>query len=915
MQSKSDYFERPGFPILALLTIGFALLPGPVAVAQRDARSATPAVTGNPRVDKLLHELTLKEKVSLIHGVPEPDATDQGEAGYMAGVPRLGIPPLRMTDGVLGLLTRVPATAPTCSMGIAATFSREDAQETGTVIARLAKARGSRLVLEPSMNIDRDIAFHMAYNSFGEDPLLSGEIAAAMIQGIEHNGVMADAKHYIGYASNRDNVVIEPQALHEIYIAPFVNAVQAGVATVMCGYTRVNGKYACGNGEFQNTILRDEIDFKGFLMSDWGANHGTTFINEGLDLEMPGPGNIAHIQSFFGGDAPIRPATEGAAANKNFEFRWDGRLPEEPPFSPLEAPAPATPHAPKTDQSMMDALRDGTVTEDTVTRAVARILLQFDRFGLLEHQQPLDRTLQLSSDTTQLNARTIEKTGEDAAVLLKNDNNALPLKKTALQSLALIGPGAAQTVAVGLAGEKSVGLPARQIGTLQVLKRYFPGSASHIEYAVADDLTGTTIPARYLSHHGKPGLERSGTASGTDPQIDFTRKNGRALPANVSETWSGTLTVPSTGNYRLHLQVLGCYGALWLDGKRLISNGRAIIHGDITQAGQDDVLPTTDGLDSLRVEVPLAAGEHKLYVSVIPNTSNQPIQVRLNWVTPEQRSANYAAAIAAARGAKTAVVFAWSRTFPTFALPGDQDRLIADIAAINPNTIVVLNVSQPIAMPWLDKVKAVLQMWWPGDEGGWATANILLGRANPAGRLPFTWGRSLQDYPATDPRYPERSDKGVDGKSTFTEGIFVGYRWFDKQQIKPLFPFGYGLSYTSFEYSHLHVSRAADGGLDVSFTVRNSGKKAGDEVPQVYLGIPRNAPASSQFAKEALAAFDRIHLAPGTAKNVSLHVPRRSLEYWSTSKSGWQFASGERDILVGSSSRDIKLTQSIIVAE
>jgi beta-glucosidase len=157
-------------------------------------------------------------------------------------------------------------------------------------------------------------------------------------------------------------------------------------------------------------------------------------------------------------------------------------------------------------------------------------------------------------------------------------------------------------------------------------------------------------------------------------------------------------------------------------------------------------------------------------------------------MTPDQRNADHKAAVAAARAAKTVVVFAWSRGRPDFALPGDQNQLIAEIAAANPNTVVVLNISQPVALPWLTKVKAVLQMWWPGDEGGWATANLLLGKTSPAGRLPFTWGKRLEDYAATDRAHPERSSSGVNGTTTFSEGVHVGYRWFDKQKIEPVFP-------------------------------------------------------------------------------------------------------------------------------
>jgi beta-glucosidase len=220
-------------------------------------------------------------------------------------------------------------------------------------------------------------------------------------------------------------------------------------------------------------------------------------------------------------------------------------------------------------------------------------------------------------------------------------------------------------------------------------------------------------------------------------------------------------------------------------------------------------------------------------------------------VTPEQQQANYDAAIAAAKAAGKAVVFAWGRDRPeVFRLPGNQDQLIAAVAAVNPNTIVVLNTSFPVAMPWLENVKAVVQMWWPGDQGGPAAANLLLGRVSPAGRLPFTWPKSLDQMLANDPEHPERSSRGVDGKTTYSEGIFMGYRWFDQQNRAPLYPFGHGLSYTSFTYSKPKVVRAADGGLDVSFTIKNTGKAASDEVAQVYLGAQSRRPKAHNSRSE-----------------------------------------------------------------
>jgi beta-glucosidase len=311
-------------------------------------------------------------------------------------------------------------------------------------------------------------------------------------------------------------------------------------------------------------------------------------------------------------------------------------------------------------------------------------------------------------------------------------------------------------------------------------------------------------------------------------------------------------------------------------------------------------------LDNVRRAVRLTAGPHDIRVETSGDTSDNPEQVRLNWITPEQRLRDHQAAIEAAKSVHTPIVFLWTRGEPAFGLPGEQNKLVEEIAAVNPNTIVVLNVSQPIAMPWLSKVKAVLQMWWPGDEGGWATAEILLGKVNPAGRLPFTWAKKLDDYPATDPAYPERSAKGVGGKTTFTEGVNVGYRWFDKQKTEPLFPFGFGLSYSDFNYSDLKVDKAADGGLDVSVRIKNTGLLSGDEVPQVYLDAPLQAPKGAQFAPKTLAAFERVQLGAGESKQVRMHVSPRSLEYWSVAENRW-VRSSDRRLRVGGSSKDLKL--------
>jgi beta-glucosidase len=880
-----------------------------VAIAR--AQNTVPVVTGDARVDKLLSHMTLEEKMALIRGAAEDPATNQGQAGYLVGVPRLGIPPIRMSDGPPGVLTRLPSQAEIGTMGLAATFSVQDAEDNGVVIGREAKSLGIDVVLEPFINIDRDITFDRAYNTYGEDPVLTGAIGAGVIKGVQGQGVMAQAKHYVAYDTAASNVMVDDQALHEIYVAPFVDAVNADVSSIMCSYNKVNGTYACGNADTLIKILRNEVGFKGFVTSDWGATHAASFINNGLDMEMPGPGPKdsplgSMIFSFFTTEKP-EPPPEKKPDNSALEDLQGKDLPEEPRSKPLDLSAFGT--AKDARVNFWTLLQSGELKEETITKAAGRVLYEMDKFGYLDHPP----THQIQPHATEANARIIEKTAEDAAVLLKNEGNILPLEASDLASLAMIGPGAGQVVAIGIAGERSLGFPERQIGPYQAMKQFAPDAK--IVYAVEDDMTGVPIPTTALSYKGQPGLPRTikGADAGVDDKIDFTKKSGRPLPANIEATWSGTLTVPSAGSYWIYLQLLGAAGSVTIDGKRVAgANGmRGSVHGDTVLGGKDGLMPTTDGLDNLRTAVDLTAGAHTLSVTVEGDTSNDPEQIRLAWVTPDQRKADHEAAIAAAKAAKTAVVFAWTRGRPDFALPGDQDKLIEEIAAVNPRTVVVLNVSQPVALPWLEKVKAVLQMWWPGDEGGWATANLLLGKTSPAGRLPFTWGKRLEDYPATDPVHPERSSGGANGATTFSEGVYVGYRWFDKQKIAPVFPFGFGLSYTTFAYSVLKAVPASDGGLDVSFQLKNTGSVAGDEVPQVYCGAPNPRPGGADFAVRSLGAFERVHLDAGQSQPVTVHIPLRRLQYWSTAEGKWVKAAGRRDVLVGGSSRDLVLTASV----
>lgn len=834
------------------------------------APTATPAVTGDARVDALLKRMTLAEKITMIEGSFEVASADkQYQAGTIAGVPRLGIPALKLTDGPPGVITKQDSTGMTSTMGVAATFSKDDALANGKVIGRDAKALGQDVVLEPFVNMDRDTSGSRNFNTFGEDPLLTGTTGAAEITGIQSQGTMAQVKHYIAYdgVGNGVDVKVDSQTLHEIYLQPFTDAVNAGVSSVMCSYNKVNGQQACANSTTLTQVLRNELGFGGFVTSDWGAAHNTTDINAGLDMEMPGSGGPGgtNIKSFFSQSA------------------------------------------------LTAAVKNGSVRESRVTEAAGRVLFQMDRFGLLDGRSKHTVT----PEKTKADQKVVQRTAEDAATLLKNDGGTLPLSKQSLAKLAMIGPGAGQTIATNSGGEAAGGLVDQQTSPLANVKALTKGTGAKVAYSVGDDLTGTPVPATALSHDGQSGLVRTSN-SAVDPTVDFTTAGGDALPVGTADTWTGTLTAPSAGSYWLNIQALGATANLTVDGKSIDTVGAGFgsgpRYGIVHATDGNAPTATTDGLANGRTLVPLTAGAHSISVTTTPDVSGKPVQVRLDWVTPQQQQANHDAAVAAARKATTAVVYAWNTGGGDLStpLPDGQDQLIEDIAAVNPNTVVVLQSGQPIAMPWLSDVKSVLEAWYGGDQAGLASARTLLGQVNPAGRLPFTWPASLDQELAHQAAHPERASTGVDGVVTYSEGIDIGYRYYDATGEKPLYPFGYGMSYTSFRYTNLQATTASDGGLNVSFVVRNTGKVAGDEVPQVYIGAPSTRPAGVQFAEKALVGYDRLSLAAGQSKSVAIHVPVRQLQYW-TDAAGWTTAASNRLVTVGGDEATAALTRTVTI--
>ena len=809
------------------------------------------------RAGDLLEQMTLEEKLSLLRGDTDPESSSG--AGYMPGIPRLGIPPLRLADGPAGIRTRWPATALPAPVALGASFDPSLARAYGEVVGREGRARNQDVLLSPMVNIVRVPHAGRNFETFSEDPLLSALMVAEEVRGVESQGLIATVKHYIANNFERDrnsaSSDVSDRALHEIYLPGFEAAVRAGVGAVMCSYNRVNGVYACDDPRLLNEILRDELRFEGWVMTDWGANHTLDALGHGLDQEMPGGRGSGRRAVYFG-------------------------------------------------DSLQAAVEAGQIPVEWVDRSVGRILTQMERMGLLGGSVPPRPEMDEASG-----ARVALDVALAGAVLLRNEDRLLPLSAGSLGSMLVVGPTATAPL-VGGGGSSRV-TPLRTTSFMEALEERADPDVG-IQYATGMELDGTPIPSAALTpppgtQEGGNGLLRStqdSVAIGVDPEVAFTGE--AALPSGSNFIWSGMLTAPTTGDYEIRLHTEGGRASLTVDGERLAGSGGF---------GGSSLIPTADGLANSGGTVHLEAGVPR-HVSLTGTPGgrggmgggeeeSEPFQLRMAWITPEAREAALDEAVRRAGDASAVVLFAHQEGTegsdrPSLSLPGVQDSLITRVAAANPRTVVVVNTGAPVLMPWIDDVGAVLQVWYGGQEGGEAMAALLLGEANPRGKLPVSFPRTETGHATGEPaRYP-----GEDGQVSYDEGIFVGYRWFDAEGVEPLFPFGHGLSYATFAYSDLDV-RDDEDGYRVTFTLSNTGDVTGVEVPQLYLGPPDSNPVP--LPPKALADFQAVRLDPGQSRRVSLEVDGRALSYWSEQDRAWVPLPGPRPVYVGSSSRDIRL--------
>ena len=833
-----------GIVLLGLASWGFF----PLANAANTPVYKDPSKPLEARVDDLLSRLTLEEKVSLMAG---------GSAFRTHAIKRLGVPALSVSDGPNGVRSNDsdPTTAFPTGVAMAATWDPDLIRKVGAAIGQEARAKGISVMLGPNVNIQRTPLAGRNFEDYSEDPYLAGRIGAGFVRGVQSEGIGTSLKHFVAnnqeHERQRSSSDMSERTLREIYLPAFEHVIKAAHPwTVMASYNRVNGTYASEDRFLLNDILKDEWGYDGVVMSDWGAVHSTVkAAKAGLDLEMPGPGR------YFG-------------------------------------------------DRLLTAVQDWKVPTGVIDDAARRMIRLILRTGVLDGKQPPKGAL-----NTPAHQALARKVADEAMVLLKNDDDVLPLNADQLKTVAVIGPNADAPV-IGGGGSAHV-VPYETVTPLagikaalgnKVVVSYVPGAKNGATAPVAEARYFSPTKARKatglsVKYYKGPAFKGAPVKSGTDGtfyKMGFGNDVASRTGGDFSARWEGYFWPPRSGTYDFDLIGTGNL-SLVVDAKSIVTPATKAEPSPILS-----FLPVKMRSGKVTLQAGRAYPIRLDYTGGAGGFRVLSLGMRAPTGTIDQ-------AVAAARKADAAIVVVGSssatetegRDRSSMDLYGKQNALVEAVLAANPNTVVVVNAGAPVTMPWIDKAKAVLLAWLPGEEAGNAMADILFGKVNPSGHLPETFPRRLRDnptylfYPGTRSAY-------------YGEGIFVGYRYYDTKKIAPLFAFGHGLSYTHFAYraASVKTSDDADKPVEISATVSNDGSRAGRDVVQLYI---RDVKSSEVRPFQELKGFRKVSLDKGASRTVRFTLGRRAFSFYDGHRHAWICEPGEFIARIGGSSRDIRL--------
>jgi beta-glucosidase len=809
----------------------------------------------NPRtVREVLPRLTTAEKASLLAGVDD---------WHLRGIPRLGIPSIRVTDCGHGVTLcgdrSSPATCFPTGIGMASTWNEALLEKAGHMIGRETRALGCSVMLGPKLNLHRHPLNGRSFETFSEDPWLAGLLGAAVIRGIQAAGVGACVKAMAANNQQKNqeavSAEVEERTLRELYLRGFELAIALGQpCAIMTAYNRLNGDYCSESEWLIQHIIKQEWKFPGFIVSDWRAIHTAKVYRSGLDLEMPGPGKFLNTAE------------------------------------------------------VLNALKEGVLSEKELNDKAGRILRTILTYG--SPGSTAETAAWLDSKESRETALAV---AEESMILLKNEGNLLPLNQKELRKILVLGPNASEA-RLGGGGSASV-TPFYSISPLAGI-RELCGPEVEVRFMEGCGLVGTMETIRdYFTHDNGADGKKAGlkaeffnsthpggvpVAAWSVPQIDFSwgwASPGPGVQRHIfSVRFSGWLTPPKSGKYRL-----GIYAQEGCVDFRINHE----IAAKAWDSGNDN-FEANYKTHYFTIEREFEKGV-PVFFEISYGKRAARAGLRLEWEVPGTVSP-VDKAITAARSADAVVICGGlSNLFEggsldreSMDLPPAQQQMIEQIAQVNPRTIVVLFNGGPIAVPWAQHVPALLEAWYPGQEGGRALARILFGLTNPSGRLPDTLPKRLEDH-ASISFYP-----GDRQKVTYAEGWAVGYRHFDAEKIAPQFPFGFGLSYTSFNIGIPEASTLEmppDGHVSIKVSVQNTGNRGGKEVVQLY--VRPIAPPLPRPVLE-LRAFRKVELTPGEKTEVRFLIGPRELQYFDPKTHAWQVACGDYEILAGPHSRSLK---------